>query len=83
MAPGGLDFIAYMPKDGLLPRAFAKRKIYRYDYRWCIRASVKEVVKVARWLGSILEKTQPEHAVFLIPLGGWSGWACGEAGITV
>ena len=73
MAPGALDFIAYMSKDGVLPRAFANRKVYRYDYRWCIRASVKEVVKVAKWIGSILDKTHPEHAVFLMPLGGWSG----------
>jgi uncharacterized protein (UPF0261 family) len=73
MAPGALDFIAYMSKDGILPRAFANRKVYRYDYRWCIRASVKEVVKVAKWIGSILDKTHPEHAIFLMPLGGWSG----------
>ncbi|HME46050.1 MAG TPA: Tm-1-like ATP-binding domain-containing protein [Syntrophorhabdales bacterium] len=73
MAPGALDFIAYMSMDAVLPRAFAKRKVYRYDYRWCIRSSVKEVVKVARWIGSILDKTHPEHAVFLMPLGGWSG----------
>ena len=73
MAPGALDFIAYMSMDGILPRAFANRKVYRYDYRWCIRASVKEVVKVAKWIGSILGRTHPEHAVFLMPLGGWSG----------
>jgi len=73
MAPGGLDFIAYMPEDGRLPRAFANRKIYRHDYRVGVRATVKEVIKAARWLGSVLDKTHPEHALLLIPLGGWSG----------
>jgi len=78
MAPGAVDFIAYTPERGLLPRAFAKRKIYRYDYRWCIRASVKEVVKVAQWVGRVLDKTRPKHALLLIPRGGWSG--VGERG---
>ncbi len=73
MAPGALDFIAYVPENGVLPRAFANRKIYRYDYRWCIRANVKDVVKVAKWIGTILDKTRPKHASLLIPLGGWSG----------
>ena len=73
MAPGALDFIAYVPENGVLPRAFAKRKIYRYDYRWCIGANVKDVVKVAKWIGAILDKTRPKHALLLIPLGGWSG----------
>ena len=73
MAPGALDFIAYVPENGVLPRAFANRKIYRYDYRWCIGASVKDVVKVAKWIGAILDKTSPKHALLLIPLGGWSG----------
>ena len=78
MAPGAVDFIAYTPERGLLPRAFAKRKIYRYDYRWCIRASVKEVVKVAQWVGRVLDKTRPKRALLLIPRGGWSG--VGERG---
>ena len=73
LAPGGLDFIAYMPEGDRLPRAFASRKIYRHDYRVAVRATVKEVIQVARWLGSLLDKTRPEHALFLIPLGGWSG----------
>jgi uncharacterized protein (UPF0261 family) len=73
MAPGGLDFIAYMPEDGRLPRAFAKRKIYRHDYRVGVFATVKEVVKAARWLGPILDKARPEHALMLLPQGGWSG----------
>jgi uncharacterized protein (UPF0261 family) len=73
MAPGGLDFIAYVPENGRLPRAFANRKIYRHDYRVGVRASVKEVVKAAKWLGPIVEKARPEHALLLLPLGGWSG----------
>jgi len=73
MAPGALDFIAYVPENGVLPRAFVNRKIYRYDYRWCIGANVKDVVKVAKWIGAILDKTRPKHALLLIPLGGWSG----------
>jgi uncharacterized protein (UPF0261 family) len=73
MAPGGLDFIAYMPEDGRLPRAFLNRKIYRHDYRVGVFATVKEVIKAARWLGAILDKARPEHAVLLLPMGGWSG----------
>ncbi len=73
MAPGGLDFIAYMPENGRLPRPFSKRKIYRHDYRVGVRASVKEVVRAAKWLGSIIDKARPEHALMLLPLGGWSG----------
>jgi uncharacterized protein (UPF0261 family) len=73
MAPGAIDFIAYMPEKGLLPRAFAKRKVYRYDYRWCIRASANEVAGVAKWVGAILDKAPAKHAIMLIPRGGWSG----------
>lgn len=73
MAPGGLDFIAYVLDDGRLPRAFANRKIYRHDYRVGVSATVKEVIKVAKWLGPIVEKARPEHALLLLPLGGWSG----------
>ncbi len=73
MAPGALDFIAVTPEHGLLPRAFAKRKIYRYDYRWCIATSLQEVVRVARWIGPILAGTRPTHALLLLPSGGWSG----------
>ena len=72
MAPGALDFIAYTPEGDSLPRAFANRKIYRYDYRWCVQASVKEVARAARWIAAILDKTRPKHALLLIPLGGWS-----------
>jgi uncharacterized protein (UPF0261 family) len=61
-----------MPEGDLLPRAFTKRQIYRYDYRWCIRASVKEVARVARWIGTVLDKARPKHAILLIPLGGLS-----------
>jgi uncharacterized protein (UPF0261 family) len=72
LAPGALDVIAVMPERGRLAPPFAKRKVYRYDYRWCVTPSVKEVVKVARWIGSILDKTRPKHAVLLVPVGGWS-----------
>jgi len=73
MAPGGLDFIGCVPEDGRLPSAFAKRKIYRYDYRVAVCATVKEVVKVAKWLGPLLERANPEHVLLLLPLRGWSG----------
>jgi uncharacterized protein (UPF0261 family) len=73
MAPGAIDVIAYAPEGGLVPRAFAGRKAYRYDFRWCFPASVKEVVKVARWIGSVLDRTRPKHTLLLIPRGGWSG----------
>ncbi|MBN1106979.1 MAG: Tm-1-like ATP-binding domain-containing protein [Deltaproteobacteria bacterium] len=72
MAPGAIDVIAYAPDGGPLPRAFAGRKAYRYDFRWCFSASVKEIVKVARWIGSVFDKTRPKHTLLLIPRGGWS-----------
>lgn len=73
MAPGAIDLIAYMPEQGVQPRAFAKRKVYRYDFRWCAPATRKEIVGVATWIGRILDKTRPRHTLLLIPRGGWSG----------
>lgn len=72
MAPGGLDAIALMSSERLSPLSFKKRKRYYHDYRWCIKANKGEVTKAAKWIGEILRETNPEKAVFLVPLQGWS-----------
>ena len=72
IAPGGLDTIAYIPEDHPLPVSFRKRKIYHHDFRVGIRAEKKEMIKAAKWIGNILEETNPKNSIFLIPLRGWS-----------
>lgn len=72
IAPGGLDTIAYVPTGRPSPRSFRRRKIYHHDFRWGIKARKEEVIKAAKWIGNIFEKTNPKNSVFLIPLRGWS-----------
>jgi uncharacterized protein (UPF0261 family) len=71
MAPGGLDTIAF--PDGHPSLSFLKkRKTYHHDFRWGIKASREEVIRAAKWIGSILKKTKPKNSIFLVPLRGWS-----------
>ena len=72
IAPGGLDTIAYIPKDRQTHLSFRKRKIYYHDFRWGIKAEKEEVIKAAKWIGNILKETNPKKCIFLIPLRGWS-----------
>lgn len=71
IAPGGLDTIAFPNGHPSLPR-FKKRKRYHHDFRWGIKARKEEVIKAAKWIGNIFEKTNPKNSVFLVPLRGWS-----------
>lgn len=72
LAPGGVDVIAYIPGDHPSPFSLRNRKIYYHDFRWGIRAEKKEIIQVAKWIGEILEETNPKNSIFLIPLRGWS-----------
>jgi uncharacterized protein (UPF0261 family) len=72
IAPGGVDTIAHIVYGRQSLRSFGNRKIYHHDFRWGIKASKMEVIKAAKWIGSILEETNPKNSIFLIPLRGWS-----------
>ncbi len=71
IAPGGLDTIAF-PDGHPSLSSFRKRKRYHHDFRWGIKAKREEVIKAAKWIGSILKETKPKNSIFLIPLQGWS-----------
>jgi len=73
IAPGSVDAITVVSSDGSgIPRRFKGRHIRRLDFRWSIKATQGDVMRVARWVGSILEETKPKNCMFLIPLQGWS-----------
>jgi len=72
IAPGGLDTVAHIAYGRQSLRSFESRKIYHHDFRWGIKASKAEVIKAAKWIGSIVEETNPRNLIFLIPLRGWS-----------
>ncbi len=78
MSPGAVDAIAYVPGNGGVPARFRKRNVYRHDFRWTFKATVREAAEVGRWIGKIVAKYAPKRARFLIPLKGWS--YPGEAG---
>jgi uncharacterized protein (UPF0261 family) len=71
IAPGGLDTIAFPGGHPSLP-FFKKREKYHHDFRWGVKATREEVIKAAKWIGSILRETNPKRSIFLIPLRGWS-----------
>ena len=71
IAPGGLDTIAFPDGHPSLPY-FKRRKKYHHDFRWGIKANREEVIKAAKWIGNILEETNPKKSIFLMPLRGWS-----------
>ncbi len=72
IAPGGVDTIAHIVYGRQSLHSFGNRKIYHHDFRWGIKASRAEVIKAAKWIGSIFEETNPKNSIFLIPLRGWS-----------
>jgi uncharacterized protein (UPF0261 family) len=72
IAPGGLDTVAHIVYGRQSLHFLRRRKIYHHDFRWGIKASKAEVVKAAKWIGSIFEETNPKNSIFLIPLRGWS-----------
>jgi uncharacterized protein (UPF0261 family) len=72
IAPGGLDTIAHIVYGRQSLHSFGNRKIYHHDFRWGIKANKAEVIKAAKWIGSIFEETNPKNSIFLIPLRGWS-----------
>jgi uncharacterized protein (UPF0261 family) len=72
IAPGGLDTIAHIVYGRQSLQSFGNRKIYHHDFRWGIKASKAEVIKAAKWIGSIFKETNPKNSIFLIPLRGWS-----------
>jgi len=72
IAPGGLDTVAHIVYGRQSLRSFGNRRIYLHDFRWGIKASKAEVIKAAKWIGSIFEETNPKNSIFLIPLRGWS-----------
>jgi uncharacterized protein (UPF0261 family) len=72
IAPGGLDAIAYIPESHPDPLSLRKRRIYRHDFRWAVKAKKEEVIKAAKWIGNVLKETNPKRTIFLIPLRGWS-----------
>jgi uncharacterized protein (UPF0261 family) len=71
IAPGGLDTIAF-PDGHPSLTLFKKRKTYRHDFRWGIKANKEETIRAAKWIGNILKETSPKKSIFLIPLRGWS-----------
>jgi uncharacterized protein (UPF0261 family) len=72
IAPGGLDTIAHIVYGRQSLQSFRNRKIYHHDFRWGIKANKAEMIKAAKWIGSIFEETNPKNSIFLIPLRGWS-----------
>jgi uncharacterized protein (UPF0261 family) len=72
IAPGGLDTVAHIVYGRQSLHSLRRRKIYHHDFRWGIKASKAEVIKAAKWIGSIFEETNPRNSIFLIPLRGWS-----------
>ena len=72
IAPGGLDTIAHIVYGRQSLHSFRNRKTYHHDFRWGIKANKAEMVKAAKWIGSIFEETNPKNSIFLIPLRGWS-----------
>jgi uncharacterized protein (UPF0261 family) len=72
IAPGGLDTVAHIVYGRQSLHSLRRRKIYHHDFRWGIKASKAEVIRAAKWIGSILKETHPKNSIFLIPLRGWS-----------
>jgi uncharacterized protein (UPF0261 family) len=72
IAPGGLDTVAHIVYGRQPLHSLRRRRVYHHDFRWGIKANKAEVIKAAKWIGSIFEETNPKNSIFLIPLRGWS-----------
>jgi uncharacterized protein (UPF0261 family) len=72
VVPGGLDCAVLEFTRTSIPKEYADRKLFFYDFRSAIRLNEKETSFLAAQLAEKLNKA-PANIKVLVPTRGWSG----------